>query len=276
MATCSGAVGRTLARQGAGWQRRIACCATVRSAAPPILRGFSQVRGGGEGMRSISSPRLRVRHASGATGAEVSGSPLDFLLCPARVHDVFNPRVGMGEGGEPSWVSDIGQQLPAAQRDELDRLCDSLHSAWCAEVAVVVLDGLPEDVNPPGFAAALMNYWGIGDCRLHTGVIVLLLNRQRRLVMRVGHGAARVLGPEVRQAIQDEHMIPHFRGGQPGAGLCAGLQQVISTFEDKCPPRWRRDPAAPKPELNRHGFGGGQTPFDEFMPEQGSAPATSK
>lgn len=210
------------------------------------------------------------RSAHGSTAAPAE-TPLDFLLRPTRVHDVFNPRLGMEEGETPSWVSDIGKQLPAEDRGELDKLCESFHAQWRAEVAVVVLGALPDDVNPSGFAAALMNFWGVGDVRLHSGLLIMLLSRQRRLEMRVGHGATRVLGPEVQRRIQQDHMVPHFRAGHPGAGLCAGLRAVMSTFEDSGPSHWRRDPAAPVPELNRHGFGGGQTPIDEFMPAKGAA-----
>ena len=32
--------------------------------------------------------------------------------------------------------------------------------------------GLPEDVQPTAFAAALLNFWGVGDARLHSGVLV--------------------------------------------------------------------------------------------------------
>merc|ERR1712196_54706 len=148
----------------------------------------------------------------------------------------------------------------------VDKACEEVFQAWQAEVAVVVLDALPADVQPTAFTAALLNFWGVGDARLHSGAVILLLMRQRRLEMRVGYGAARVLTPEVLKSIQDEQMVPHLRAGKPGDALAAGARGMLAALEAAGPSQWRRQRSVDdcKPETNRHGFGGGQTPMDEF------------
>jgi len=187
---------------------------------------------------------------------------------PTRVHDVLNPRLA---GERPSWVSDAGRWLTQEQHDGIDEACAAVHAAWRAEVAVVLLDSLPEDVQPTGFAAALLNYWGVGDHRLHTGLLVLLLMRQRRLEMRTGYGATRVLAPNVLEAIQADNMVPHLRAGSPGAALREGVYGVLACYEKGAPKHWRWTGGARADDMdvNKHGFGGGQTPIDEFMPQRG-------
>eukprot|EP00929_Paragymnodinium_shiwhaense_P035009 TRINITY_DN18985_c0_g1_i1.p1 TRINITY_DN18985_c0_g1~~TRINITY_DN18985_c0_g1_i1.p1 ORF type:complete len:286 (-),score=67.50 TRINITY_DN18985_c0_g1_i1:453-1310(-) len=197
------------------------------------------------------------------------------LLYPSRVHDVFNAKIGMEEGDEPAWISDIGRQFSDADRAAVNELCARINASWRFEVAVVVLSGLPDDVQPSAFSAALLNYWGIGDKRLHSGLLVVLLCEQRRLEMRTGYGATRVLSPDILKKVQQEQMIPHFRSGSYGAGVVDGMKAIADIVEKSAPGHWRwGDTGKATAQLNRHGFGGGQTSIDEYKPAASSSPAS--
>uniref|UniRef100_A0A7S1F1T3 TPM domain-containing protein n=1 Tax=Noctiluca scintillans TaxID=2966 RepID=A0A7S1F1T3_NOCSC len=176
---------------------------------------------------------------------------------PERVHNVFNPRLVGSEG----WVSDIGHLLSETDRIKIDAVCREIHQSWRAEVVVVVLESLPTGFNPAGFAAALLNYWGVGDAKLHTGLVVLLLVKQRRLEMRTGFGATRMLGADTLESLQNDRMVPLLKLENPGGALLEGLKGIQEIIDHTGPSHWRRSSAS---EPNRHGFGGGQTPIDEF------------
>merc|ERR1712194_910385 len=96
---------------------------------------------------------------------------------------------------------------------KVDALIKELNAAWRMEVAVVVVDSLPAEIRPSAFAAALLNYWGVGDPKVHTGVVALLMIKQRRLEVRVGFGTQRVLKQEFLQKLQQERMVPHLKSG---------------------------------------------------------------
>ena len=209
----------------------------------------------------------------GATHRCLSSNPqlkeaIQEMLRPGRVHDIVNPRLVPTDGTSPSWVSDPGRLLPDLDRSQLNELCEKLQSTWKAEAVVVVLDSLAADVNPTGFAAALLNFWGVGDRRLHTGLLILLLTGQRRLEMRTGYGLARILPSDVLQSMQRETMMPHLAAGKPGQALCEGLRAALQAME-AAPQHWRQTGST---EQNSHGFGGGQTPIDEFLPKDKTAP----
>ncbi|CAE7888023.1 unnamed protein product [Symbiodinium necroappetens] len=192
---------------------------------------------------------------------------LQEIFRPGRVHDVVNPRLV-----ETSWVSDPSRLLPDSDRSEVDELCEKLQREWKAEAVVVVLDSLAADVQPTGFAAALLNFWGVGDQRLHTGLLILLLTGQRRLEMRTGYGLARILPSEVLQSLQ-QSMVPQLAAGSPGRALCQGLKGALQKLEEDAPKHWRnQEGASSDRQRNSHGFGGGQTPVDEFMPKDRVAP----
>merc|ERR1719410_248672 len=125
-------------------------------------------------------------------------------------------------------------------RAAVDATCRDLRAAWRTEVAVVVLDALPEDVNPPAFAAALLNYWGVGDPKLHTGVLALLLLKQRRVDVRVGYGAGRVLKAELLKKLQEERMVPRLKEGAVGPALDGMVKGIWEALDKDGPQHWRR------------------------------------
>jgi len=228
--------------------------------------------------RSSSSSSHVAPPSPSAEAQRAAEEAVNRLLVPQRVHDVFNPRLGAEEDADPSWISDVGKQLTEVEFKNVDAHCAAIHSAWRFEVAVVLLEGLPDDVQPSAFSAALLNYWGVGDKRLHTGLFILLLSKQRRLEMRVGYGADRALPKDLLRRIQEEKMVPHFKHGAIGQAFSEGLKEISATLQAKAPSHWRRDAAVPvADEQNRHGFGGGQTSIDEFMStkDDSSRPSSS-
>lgn len=189
-------------------------------------------------------------------------------LVPRRVHDVVNPRLAARADEELCWVSDAGQAMDKEARKAADALCQELNAEWRAEVVVVLLDALPEDVRPAAFSAALLNYWGVGDPKLHTGLLALLLLKQRRVEVRVGFGAGRVFKADLLKRLQEERMVPHLKDGAIGPaleGLVGGMREAL---DKDGPKHWRRATDRGLDSPNKHGFGGGQTPIDEFMPRR--------
>eukprot|EP00913_Durusdinium_trenchii_P033863 g31699.t2 len=182
--------------------------------------------------------------------------PCERSFLPGRVHDVVNPRL---VSEPPSWVSDSGRFLEASEQRRLEELCEALANTN-VEASVVVLAGLhPEVSSVSGFAAALMNFWGVGHPRLHTGLLVMLLVQQRCLEMRVGYGLARLLPTEKLQQIQQERMRLHLAANKPGQALCQGLEAILTVLSSSS---LRKSEQVSR---NRHGFGGGQTPIEEFL-----------
>ncbi|CAK9042191.1 Hypothetical protein SCF082_LOCUS24314 [Durusdinium trenchii] len=104
-----------------------------------------------------------------------------------------------------------------------------------------------------------MNFWGVGHPRLHTGLLVMLLVQQRCLEMRVGYGLARLLPTEKLQQIQQERMRLHLAANKPGQALCEGLEAILTVLSSSS---LRKSEQVSR---NRHGFGGGQTPIEEFL-----------
>ena len=150
-----------------------------------------------------------------------------------NVRQVGNPRLLM----PPSFVSDAAQLLAPSDSAQLNDVLNRLHSDTRAEVALVTLASLapPAPSSPPPeprpFALELFNHFGVGDRRLNTGVLVLLVRDSRRIEIITGDGARRLYGltDDVVQRLLDDGMVPHLRKGEWGPALlgCARVLDAI-------------------------------------------------
>lgn len=207
-----------------------------------------------------------------ADALDARGTAADVSLRarrPCRVHDIYNCRAVDG-----SWVSDVGRRLTQGELAEVNEACARIFAEYRAEVCVVLLDGFDSSVqSPSAFVAALMNFWGVGDKILHSGLLVLLcFEEPRRLEMRTGFGTTKVLPKDVMARVQAERMVPWLRKGELFEALLGGLAGVRSELDTRAPPRWRRehggqtDDEVLGEEQQVWSFGGGQTSVEEFLP----------
>ena len=69
--------------------------------------------------------------------------------------------------------------------------------------------------------------WKLGRAKVDDGVLVLLVMDDHDLRIEVGRGLEGALTDATSNRIEDETMIPLFKQGQFGAGINAGVDQII-------------------------------------------------
>lgn len=132
------------------------------------------------------------------------------------VEDVPNPQ------DQGRWVTDSADMLSPSAERELDGRIDALEQDLGVEIAVVTVDEV-DAPTPKDFATSLFNHWGIGKASSDNGLLVLMVRGERRLEMETGYGMEAVLTDGWLKRMQQEEMVPHFKGGDFGKGLRAGL-----------------------------------------------------
>lgn len=153
------------------------------------------------------------------------GTALASTAFAMRVADVVNPRPSGG------WVSDHADMLTPAEEEELNRLISAADAEFGAEIAVVTVVDV-DAASPKDFATELFNHWGIGKKDTNNGVLVLMVASQRRLEMETGYGAETVLTDGWLKRMQQEEMVPHFKSGQFGRGISAGVRLSIDRMRE--------------------------------------------
>lgn len=143
------------------------------------------------------------------------------------VEQVPDPKRGTGSG----YVSDPGGYLSPDAVARLNNLIASLESTSTAQIAVVLLPSIGDQV-PKDFATELFEHWGIGQAGKDNGLLILVVMDQRRVEFETGYGLEGVLPDVICYRIIMDDFVPHFRQGEYGEGLIASVDRVKTLLED--------------------------------------------
>ncbi len=132
--------------------------------------------------------------------------------------DIPNPRL------QNHWVSDTAGVISAEAEERMNARLDALAQDLQVEVAVVTVTDVA--TTPKEFTTELFNLWGVGNKQTNSGLLVVLAMEQRRLEMETGYGLEARLPDGWLGTMQSREMVPHFKRGEHGAGLEAGVAAV--------------------------------------------------
>lgn len=140
------------------------------------------------------------------------------VVLAVSVGAVPNPRTNGG------WVTDLADVLSDGEEAAMNSVIAELHTDLGVEIAVVTVPDVAG--TPKAFATELFNTWGVGDGDANNGLLVLLVMGERRLEMETGYGLEATLPDGWLGTMQQQAMVPHFKQGEFGAGLIAGLADI--------------------------------------------------
>lgn len=107
---------------------------------------------------------------------------------------------------------------------KIDSICYALREGGLAQVAVVAIDDI-KGGSVFDFAYELFSEWGVGS-QSDRGLGILLVEAEREIRFLTGYGIEGVLPDAICKRIQTEYMLPHFREGDYGEGMVAGMEAV--------------------------------------------------
>lgn len=159
-----------------------------------------------------------------------------YLLLLVSVTAAAQPAVTVEEVPDPKqrgggYVSDPGGYLGPDAITRLNNLIASLESTSTAQIAVVLLPTIGDQV-PKDFATELFEHWGIGQAGADNGLLILVVMDQRRVEFETGYGLEAVLPDVICYRIIMEDFVPHFRQGEYGEGLIASVDRVKTLLEN--------------------------------------------
>ncbi len=142
------------------------------------------------------------------------------------VEEVPNPK-DRGNG----YVSDPGNSLSEDAVTQLNLLLADMENKSTAQMAVVVLPGIGEEV-PKDFATRLFQHWGIGQKGVDNGLLLLVVMDQRRAEFETGYGLEGLLPDIICLRILLEELVPHFQQQDYDGGVIGAVQRVKALLED--------------------------------------------
>jgi uncharacterized protein len=72
----------------------------------------------------------------------------------------------------------------------------------------------------------LFRHWAIGDKQRDDGVLILIAPNEHKVSIEVGYGAEPELTDAISRIIVENGMVPHFKAGDYGGGINAGIDDI--------------------------------------------------
>ena len=116
-----------------------------------------------------------------------------------------------------------------------------------AQVAVLTVDSLDGDTIED-FAVRVFQTWKLGRRGVNDGALFVVARQERRMRIEVGYGLEDRLTDARSRQILDDIVRPHFRDGNFGAGVEAGVDAIAAIDRGRVPAR-----APPRPGPSEFG-----------------------
>lgn len=130
--------------------------------------------------------------------------------------------------GQGCYVSNPDTIISQDDVDYLNRCCLLLEDSTGVELAVVVLESIG-NYEPFDFGYELFQTWGIGKAGKNTGVLITFALASRQVYINTGSGIEGILTDAKCKMIIENDMIPYFKQGDYGGGLCNGATNIYTT-----------------------------------------------
>ncbi len=129
------------------------------------------------------------------------------------------------------WVSNPDGILSSGTVARIDEMCRELEQKQLAQVAVLVLDNVPDD-QLDLFAHRRLNELGVGEKGRDNGLVISVVRRQRDIQFETGYGLEGVLPDALCKRIQTVYMVGPLGAGNFDKGVLDGVTAVYNVLMD--------------------------------------------
>lgn len=172
-----------------------------------------------------------------------------MLLCafplPAReVKDV--PNVQLADSTR--FVSDPDGILSTATVSALDATLGHLRRSSTAEMAVALVENMPEGTDIDTYATELFEAWGVGKKDNDNGLLLVVARGDRKAAIRTGYGMEGVVPDVIAGRVLRNRMFPAFREGDFDGGVAAAVDELARIITD---PKYAAELKSDQPNVRR-------------------------
>lgn len=139
-------------------------------------------------------------------------------------------------------VTDLSRIFSSTEIEELTQKILVFEKEKGSQIAILVVPSTePETIEQ--YAIRVVDQWKLGRKEVDDGVLMLLATRDRKVRIEVGYGLEGALTDAKTKQIIENFMIPHFRSGDYGAGVLAGLEKVSAVIRGEALPELENEKA---------------------------------
>ena len=154
-------------------------------------------------------------------------------------------------------VNDQANLIPVDQRQKIEAQLAQLEKETGDQVVVLTVDSL-EGEAIEDYAHKVAQTWALGQKGKNNGALLLVSKQDRKMRIEVGYGLEPVLTDIQTNLIQTQIIIPHFKQGDYGGGIAAGVDAILTSIQGK-------PVQVPAPEARPSGGGEQGVPWPGFL-----------
>lgn len=127
-------------------------------------------------------------------------------------------------------VVDEARLLKSTERREIEQWLYEYKKSGKAQIQVAIVDNL-QDIPIEEYSIRLVEKWKLGSNVKDDGVLFLISKNDKKMRIEVGQGLEGALTDIQAKRILDDRVRPLFKAGQFGAGIAAGVYEIIQTVD---------------------------------------------
>ncbi len=128
-------------------------------------------------------------------------------------------------GAPTNYVTDLAGVLNDSTQADLNALCRSVETQAKAQVFVVTLHKIDDDVDAQTFSTDLYHQWKIGAAKSDRGVLLLFSIDDHKRWITTGYGVEGIL-PDAKTGDIGREMVPDLQAGNYNGAVRTGVNDV--------------------------------------------------
>jgi uncharacterized protein len=160
------------------------------------------------------------------------------LAAPALVF------IALGVSAQPpapppprTFFTDTAGVVPAEWAARIEERLRDFEKTSSNQVLVVVADRIPEGyASLEEYTNRTAQAWRVGDRKRDNGAVLFVFAGDRKVRIEVGYGLEGALPDALASRIINDEITPHFKQGQYGEGLLAGVDAIVRATKGEYQP----------------------------------------
>jgi uncharacterized protein len=111
---------------------------------------------------------------------------------------------------------------------QLNSLLEDFERQASSQVVVAVYPKMQSDSSIEDYTFRVAESWKVGQKGKNNGAVLFVFIQNRTLFIQVGYGLEGALPDALAKQIIENEIKPHFRNGDYGAGLTAGVNAILA------------------------------------------------
>jgi uncharacterized protein len=148
------------------------------------------------------------------------------------------------------YFNDYAHVVDAMTADKLNAKLENFERSTGNQVRVAIFPKMESDSSIDDYTVRVARAWQIGQQARNNGVILFVFIQDRQMFIQVGYGLEGALPDALCKQITEYEIKPHFKTGDYGGGLTAGVNAILAATQHEY-----KGTGATVYEQKRHGSG---------------------